>query len=478
MKPIKTLIFALLLSSTACTTVFNRYEHRYADKTPQSFSSNQDTASIGKISVKDYFQDADLKNLIETALKNNPDLQIAAARVEQAKAGLMLANGAFLPTLTGNVSASGDRYGKYTMTGVGNFDTNKSPNISPEQVVNTKLTPDFFAGFRSEWEIGLWGKMRNEKKAAAKRFWATEEAKKLVTTDIVSAVAMLYYKLISFDDELKVVERNIELQTAAVEIIKNQKEAGRATELAVRQAEAQLNSTKSLEFVVRQNILHTENVLNTLLGRYPTPIQRSSDILNLSLPAGDLLGQPASVLLRRPDVREAFLRAEASQNDLQAAYARFLPSLNLNTYIAFNAFSMQTWFNPASLGFGILGGLFAPVLQKNQIRSNLKFTSAEAQANYAFYEKTLLTTFSEINTLYGADKNLENVFSFKKQENDILEKATLTATDLYKSGYATYLEVVFTQKSVLETKLQLLDLREAQFENRIRLYRALGGGWE
>src|SRR5690606_29266779 len=150
--------------------------------------------------------------------------------------------GAFLPSLSGVVSAN-----------IGNVNQNMVGNADQDQRINN-IREDYFVGFQSSWELDVWGRMKNEKKAAYSRFLASEKGKHLVTTALVAEIARLYYELLAVDNELEVVRKNIEFQKIALEIINIQKMGGRATELAVQQFTAQLLSTKALEKEKEQHV--------------------------------------------------------------------------------------------------------------------------------------------------------------------------------------------------------------------------------
>ncbi|WP_316934376.1 TolC family protein [Hymenobacter sp. AT01-02] len=232
---------------------------------------------------------------------------------------------------------------------MGNFDTNLSQNIEGQRRIPTTLTPDYFLGLRASWELDLWGKLRSRRKAAYLRLLASVEGRNLVVTSLVAEVARGYYELLTLDNQLASLERNATLQQRGLDIMRVQKQAGRATELAVQQFAAQLLRTRSLGFEVRQRITETENQLNQLLGRYPRRIARGRALAQQELPTRLVAGLPSHLLLRRPDVRQAELELTAAHADVDAARAAFLPSLTLTPYLGFNAFRTAALLNPASL---------------------------------------------------------------------------------------------------------------------------------
>jgi multidrug efflux system outer membrane protein len=443
---------------------------------PATFAGRTDTTSIGSLPWKEFFGDPYLVNLIDTALMNNPDLHMAIQRVEFSRANVHQRRGELLPTARVAATAGVEKYGDYTMNGVGNYDTNLSENINADHRIPNP-TPDYFLGLRSAWEIDIWGKLRNRKKAAYARFLASEKGKQLVETALVAQVANFYYQLLAVDSELGSIRENIKLQETALELVKIQKIAGRVTELAVIQFSAQLLNTKAMEARVQQNMVEIENQLNLLLGRYPQPIARGKSLLNQELPEEVETGIPADMLRLRPDIQQAELELIAAKADVNAARAAFYPSLTISPYMGFNAFKASLLFNPGSLAYGVLGGLAGPILNRTAIKSEYGKSSASNLEAYYAYQKTVLTGYQEVLTNMRSIESLEKVSDLKEQEVEALRQAVATSNDLFLAGYASYLEVVTAQKSVLEAELDLTNTRKEQFLSLIDLYRSLGGGW-
>lgn len=428
-------------------------------------------------SIKDFFQDSSLVALIDTALAKNFDLLRALQRIEYARANYTASKAAFLPSLNGGTSAGVDKFSKNTMNGLGNFDTNLSPNISRDlQIPNP--TPDYFLGLRSSWELGLWGKFKNYKKAGYQRLLATEKGKHLVQTAIVADVADYYYRLLALDSELEIITRNLALQQSAVDKIDVLKEGARANELAVQQFNAQLLDTKSLRIMKEQEIIAVENSLNALLGRFPTAIIRGKTIVLQTIPAQIYNGIPANLLYLRPDVKQAEYALAATSADVAVARAAFFPSLTINSYAGFNAFKTSLLFQPASIAYGAVAGLFAPVFNRYQIKANYRRNRADQMDAFYSYQKTLVNGYQEVVTNLNGIENYKKVYDLKAQEVEALRKAVSASNDLFFAGIATYLDVITARKYVLQSEIELTESKKEQLLYMVNLYRALGGGWE
>jgi NodT family efflux transporter outer membrane factor (OMF) lipoprotein len=436
-----------------------------------------DTTGIGDLSWKSFFDEPDLSNLIESVLRQNLDLRIAAQRIEQARANVLRSRGALVPSVDATAAVGVDRFGRYTMNGVGNFDTNLSGNVDGRRRIPNPV-PDYFLGLRSSWEADLWGKLRARKRAAYLRLLASEEGRNLLVTGLVAEVARQYYSLLAFDAELEIIQENIRLQQRAVELVEVQQAAGRVTSLAVQQFTAQLLNTRSLEAQTLQRIVEAENELNQLLGRYPQPIVRRQTLRSRELPAEVSAGIPSQLLRRRPDIRQAERELQAANVDIDVARAEFMPSLVLTPYVGLNAFRASALFDPASLALGVLGGLTAPVFNRRILQANYAQSVARSQEAFLNYQQATLTGFNEVVTSLSALDNYRRVADLQKQEVTLLQRAVSTSNDLFANGYATYLEVITAQRSVLDAERALIEAKRTQFISLIDLYRALGGGWE
>ncbi|HMG81856.1 MAG TPA: efflux transporter outer membrane subunit [Ferruginibacter sp.] len=444
---------------------------------PYSFSTTDTSNSMTVVSWKAFFSDPYLTALIDTALHNNTDLLMMLQNIDILQQQLRVQKNANLPKVDAVISGSFDKYGDYTMNGVGNFDTNLSPNINSKQKIPEPITPDLFAGFRSSWEIDVWGKLKNQKKAAMAELLASEQGRRSVITSLVSAIAIDYYSLIAYDNELQIVQKNIQLQSDALEIVKVQKEAGRATALAVEQFAAQLYNTEGIQYSIKQQISETESQLNVLLGRYPQPIARDSDILHQPLPPALLTGISSQLLIHRPDVEQAELALTAAKANVKAARAAFLPSITLSPYIGINAFTPSLLFDAGSIVYGVLAGLSAPIFNQKQIQAGYTITNAQNKQAIYNYQHLLLNSFSEVATNITSIQNDQASYELKDKEVTALTNAVGTSKDLYLSGYATYLEVILAQKGMLASELELVGNKREQFIAVINLYRSLGGGW-
>ncbi len=438
----------------------------------------KDSNGIANIPWRAFFSDTLLTSLIDTALMNNQNLLIAWQRIEAAKARLLKSKGALYPTVNGAVSGGVDKYGNYTMTGVGNFDTNLSPNVDEKQRVTQPLVQDYFVGLRSSWEVDIWGKLKSARKAAASRLLASEKGRQFMVTSLVSDIASSYYSLLALDNQLRIIQRNIKYQQDALEIVKVMQQAGRGTSLAVQQFQAQLYNTQSYEFTTRQRVVDIESHINILLGRYPQPIARDSHTLVKPLPVIINAGIPSEMVSRRPDVQENEWELHAAKMDVASAKAAAMPSLTLTPYFGLSAFKGSLLFSAASITYGIIGGLTAPVFNKKEVQGNYQLAGTVQKEAFHRYQQSLLNSFSEVYVGLNDIDNKRKVEKLKEMEVNELQQGVTTANELYVAGYASYLEVITAQKSVLQAEFELNDTKKDVWVALVQLYRSLGGGWK
>jgi HAE1 family hydrophobic/amphiphilic exporter-1 len=429
-----------------------------------------------QLEFKKLFPDTFLVALIDSTLANNTDIKIALQRIARAEAQLAARRGAMLPSVDGVVSGNAERYGDYTMDGVGNFDTNLSPNISKDQQIPLNPYTETFVGLRSNWEIDLWGKLKHLKNASVAQLMASREGRRLVITELVAHLSQQYYRLLALDAELKMLQKNIALQEEGLEIVKAQKAGGRATKLAVQQFAAQVMNTKAIRYQLLQERQQLENEINVLKGTYAGDIPRDT-----ALPVQHAVfqdGISSSFLLRRPDVRQAELEMAAARENVRAARAAFLPSLVISPYIGLDAFTPGLLFKGGSGVYGLAGGLTAPVFHQRELRSRYKMVNAGNREAVYRYQQKLLYAYNEVATNMSAVENFQSALALRQQQVQQLREAVVTARDLYLSGYANYLEVIMAQRTVMEAELELIREKRDIFLAVVKLYRSLGGGWE
>lgn len=442
--------------------------------TPAGYNNQQDTTNIASVKWREYFTDPYLAALVDTALKNNQELNITLQEMEIASNEIRARKGEYLPFVGVKGAAGVEKVGRYTSQGAGDAST----EIKPGKEMPDPL-PDFLLGAYATWEVDIWHKLRNAKKAAVTRYLSTVEGKNFVITNLIAEVANSYYELLALDNQLDIVKQNIDIQTNALEIVKLQKEASRVTELAVRRFEAEVLKTRSLQYDIQQQITETENRINFLLARYPQPIARNAQAFDNVLPGSFKAGLPSQLLANRPDIKQAELDLAAAKLDIQVAKAQFYPSLSISAGIGYNAFNPAYLLRtPESLLYSLAGELVAPLVNKNAIKATYSTANAkQIQAVYN-YERTILNAYVEVANQLARIGNLEKSYDLKVKQVQALTQSIDISNDLFKSARADYMEVLMTQRDALESKFELIETQKQRLNAMVDIYHALGGGWK
>ncbi|MCJ8167414.1 TolC family protein [Pontibacter sp. E15-1] len=465
-------VACMSLTFTACTTPA-LVEKSVNTAVPASYKTSQDTSNTAKGKWQAYFTDPNLSALIDNALQNNQELNITLQEIQVAQNEIRARKGEYLPSVGLRGAAGVDKVARYTNIGAMEATT----DIKPEKEMPEPL-PDFLAGAFATWEVDIWHKLRNAKEAAVLRYLSSVEGKNFMVTNLVAEIANSYYELLALDNQLDIVQQNIEIQTNALEIVKLQKQAARVTELAVRRFEAQVLSTRSLQYDIQQRITETENRINFLVGRYPQPIARDAKAFNNLAPVAIQAGVPAQLLENRPDIKQAELDLAAAKLDVQVAKANFYPSLGITAGIGFQAFNPAYLLkSPESLLYSLAGDLTGPLINKNAIKATYYSANAkQIQAVYN-YEKTILNAYIEVANQLSNISNLEKSYDLKSQQVQALNQSIVISNDLFRSARADYMEVLLTQRDALESRFELIETKMKQLNATVHMYQALGGGW-
>ncbi len=458
-------VFALLLAS--CAPALQQQPREANTEVPKAFPKPSETESSALVEWSDFFSDPNLTELIDTALRNNQELNIVSLEIGIAQNEVTAATGEYLPRLDFRVGAGLEKVGEHTSQGV----SDEAHDV-PEHLQN------YTFGFFASWEIDVWKKLRNATKAATLRYLASIEGKNFMVTRLVAEIANSYYELLALDNQLQVLEQNIEIQENAMKVVKLQKEAAKVTELAVQRFEAEVLKNQSKRYTIQQEIIETENRINFLVGRFPQPVARSTSEFVTMVPKAVQAGLPSQLLENRPDVKRASLELAAAELDVEVAKARFYPSLEIHGGIGYQSYEIGKLIaTPQSLLYDIAAHIVAPIFNRNALTA--AYYSANAQQMQAVfeYERTILSAYTEAANQISMIENLKSSYELRSQEVAKLEQAVSTSSGLFRSARADYMEVLLTRRDALESKMELIETKKRQMSAVVQLYQALGGGW-
>ena len=462
---------ALMFGACKNLAIVNRTENKTV---PASYNNLKDSLNTATIKWKDYFKDPQLAALIDSALNKNQELNIVLQEIQISRNEIRMRKGAYLPTVGIGAGAGVEKVGRYTSQGASDANNEIMPGKAfPDPLQN------YVVGVNASWEVDIWKKLRNAKKAAVSKYLSTVEGKNFMVTHLISEIANSYYELLALDNQLEILKSNIEIQQNALEIVKLEKTAARVTELAVRKFEAEVLKNQSHQYYIMQQITETENKINFLVGRFPQAIARNSKGFTDFAIDTIHTGIPSQLLENRTDIKQAEQTLIAAKLDVKAARAEFYPSLKITAGAGYRAFNPKYLIQtPQSLLYSLAGDLMAPLINRNAIKANFySANSKQVQAVYN-YERAILRAHIEVVNQLSNVNNLKKSYDLKEKQVLALTQAIEISTTLFKSARADYMEVLLTQRDALDSKFELIETKKQQMNAMVNIYKALGGGWK
>lgn len=461
---------ALILVLSACNVSKNIETPKAA--LPDRFRNTanlSDTTSIADIQWKSFFTDPVLQKLIDSAIVKNYDMQIALKNIQASQLLFDQVKWNNLPQADLNITASTTRPSDNSLNGL---------SLS-QYGIGSKHIEDYSANVSVSWEADIWGKIRNQSKAALAAYLQTVEAKKAIQTNIVSNVSQGYYNLLMLDAQLDIAQKNVKLNDSTLRIIKLQYDAGQVTLLAVQQADAQEQAAGQLIPQFEQNITLQENALRILTGELPGKIERNASLDQITVPADISAGIPSGLVSSRPDVKQRELALMASNADVGLNKAEMYPALRITAQGGVNSFKASNWFNVPAALFGVVAGsVVQPLLDHKELKTKYEVAKINREKTVLQFRQSVLNAVGEVSD------NLVKIEKLKQQQNiaanrvNTLQKATSNANLLFKNGMANYLEVITAQSNVLQGELELASIKRDELSAVADLYRSLGGGWK
>lgn len=310
--------------------------------TPETYIGERDSTNLADVSWRDYFSDPVLVALIDTALLRNQELSIIIQEIEISRNEIRSRKGDYLPSVGIGAGAGIEKAGRYTRDGA----VEENLDIAPDRSFPEPL-PDYSLGAYATWEIDVWKKLRNAKKAAISHYLASIEGKNFMVTNLIGEIANTYYELMALENMELIIAQNMDIQSNAVNAIGQQKDGARVTQLAVNRFEAQLLHTKNLQFRIRQGIVEAENRLYFLTGKFPSEINSNAENFTEIPLAPITAGVPSQLLANRPDIRRAEQELARTKLEVKVAKANFYPSFTIRAGVGFQAFDRSSYLQAA-----------------------------------------------------------------------------------------------------------------------------------
>ncbi len=451
---------------TGCTMIpkYQRPAAPVASHWPENAGTNNTPAptnAVADIGWREFFQDPRLQQIIGLSLTNNRDLRVATLNVEQTRAQYRIQRAALIPT--GSINAAGSRQRTaFGYSGNGGGATYNEFNVG--------------LGV-SAYELDLFGQVRSLKRAALEKYFAAEASRKSAQIALVAAVADQYLNERELAEQIKTTQETLAAVQNSYDLIKASYDAGAASELDLRSAEAQVETAKALLVANQQQQAQAENALVLLVGEplpadLPPPRPLNAQHLLTDLPPG----LPSDLLQRRPDILAAEHQLKAANADIGAARAAFFPTITLTGGGGTASTELDGLFAPGSQVWNFSPQINWPIFQTG-IWAGLDEAKVAKLIQVATYEKAIQTAFSEVADALDAKKFLDE----RVADQSALVKAEQRRYDLadarYQNGVDSYLTVLTAQQDLYLAQQSLIAAQFARLANLVSLYQSLGGGW-
>ena len=457
----RTRVAVVALAASACSFAPPYQRPEAGVPAEYRFAEPKETASIADLPWWKVFKDTALQDLIRTALANNQDLALAAARVDEARAFVGIAKADLYPQISAQLDAA---YGR-------------SPSKQIDPLSGTSARYAASAGL--SWEIDLWGRVRNSRDAAMADLLATEDGRRAVILSLVSGVALAYVELRSLDLELEIAKSNTGTRRSTLDLFDARARRGIASDLEVSQARADLAITTAAIPETELLIAVKEHQISVLLGRAPGPIPRGSLALDETLLPPELpLGVPAQLLGRRPDVLAAEQGVIGAGNRVGVAVANRLPTLSLSGFIGLEATTIPNLFTADAVAGTGGGSLLAPIFQGGRLSAAEDAARARLEQSIASYRKAVEQALQEVADAAISVRKLRDARLARTDQVKASTRAARLALDRYQGGVSSYFEVLDAQRRLFDAQLSLAHTQRDELASAVVLYRALGGGWQ
>jgi HAE1 family hydrophobic/amphiphilic exporter-1 len=440
-----------------------------AQQTPDKFRGADPAApvnaeSIGDLKWFDVFKDEELQKLINRAMTRNYDLRTAVARINAERANLGLARSNQFPQFEASADIATTRNSQNAL------------NI-PGQSGRTRSIGEVFLNLLS-FELDIWGRRRDQTKAARAELRVAEEDRKAVMTTVVSDVASGYFSLLELDNELDIAKRTLATREDSLRLIRARQQGGLATMLDVRQAEELVYQASQTIPDTERLIEQTENQISLLLGDSPGPITRGRTLdAQQELPSVPA-GLPSALLERRPDIRAAEQNLVAQRALVSAARKAYFPTISLTGLLGFQSDQLSSLFSGPSRAWSFVPQITQPIFTAGRLKSNVKFARAQQELGVVQYQQTIQTAFREVSDALVQYRKVKEIRTQQDLLVTTLRDRSRLAHLRYEGGVDTLLNALDADRELFDAERNLTLTKRDELLSLVQLYKALGGGWQ
>ena len=462
----KRLVVSFLL---VCLTCGYAAGQQPAVQTPTTYrgdpAAQPDAQTLANLKWFDVFKDEKLQDLIRDALTHNYDLRQAVARIDAARANLGITRSDQFPTVGASTDVINQRQSRSSA-----FDL-------PEPIKRDRSFGSVLLNLLT-YEVDLWGRLRKATAAARSDLLATEEARYVVITTLVSDVATAYFNLREFDFELDISRRTLTSRQESLRIINLRQQRGVSTMLDVRQAEELVYNATEVIPALEQSIQQTENLLSFLTGRNPSAIARGLSLTDQPMPPSVPAGLPSELIERRPDIRAAESSLVAANARIDVARKAFFPRISLSAFLGYESGQITTLFNSTRSIWSLVPEVTQPIFTGGRLKSNVRFSQAQREFLLIDYQRTIQDAFREVSDALIAYQKVREVRAQRALLVETLRDRARLSYLRYTGGVATLLDALDADRELFEAERSLALARRDELLTVVQLYKALGGGWQ
>jgi len=455
-------ILILLLSLNGCMLMGPDYQRPEIDSPSKWRFEEADTQQTVNLAWWKEMQDPVLNDLIHTALRENQDIKIATARIEEFLGQMAITRSNLFPRVDGGAAG-----GREKVSGSG-----RTP--LPDSV---RDTDNFYqAGLSASWEIDLWGRIRRENEAARATLISSEEGRRSIILTLVSEVSGSYVHLRNLDRQLEISQRTVQSRADSLRLFQMRFQGGIVSELELSQIRSEYESALVTIPSTQKLIAQQEHALSILLGHNPGAISRGKTIDELVLP-GIAAGLPSDLLERRPDIRQAEQDLIAANARIGAAKTLYYPSISLTGAFGFSSVDLSDLFTGSARTWNFTGSLTAPIFQAGAIAGQIQVAEAQQQQALYQYRKVIQTAFREVEDALVDQQRTREQLAIQERQVAALADYARIARLRYDNGYTSYIEVLDSERSLFSAELSQTQTQNNLFQSMVSLYKAMGGGW-
>ena len=416
-------------------------------------------ASLADLPWWSVFKDQALQQLIAEALARNYDLQVAVARVDQARSLVWVAASPLYPQAGYQVFAGREK------------------TFVPLEQVGGNLTFDTFGGLLNvAWEIDIWGRIRRSTEAARANLFAQEDVRRGVMLTLVSDVATGYFRLLELDRQLAIAQDSSKTYKQTLDLFTQRFQFGKDSKLPVARAQAAYDFSIANIALLKRAIAQQENALSVLLGIYPREIERGTNLTEQSMPTAPV-GLTTDLLQRRPDIMQAEQTMIGANAEIGVAVANFFPRIGISALYGGQSPSIGDVFESSFSIWNIAGGLAGPLFQGGRLIESYYAQQAFWNGTIAQYQQTILVAFQEVSNALIAQQTLVDQRGALTHQVQSLKEAVDLSLLRYSAGRASYFEVLEAEQLLFPAEDALAQTQRDQLLAVVDLYKALGGGW-